>query len=169
MKHRLFSTLFVIFGLTSVFAAEPPKPGGDAITDPKQALAGIPRDVLQDMRPGSRKADDAAVKATEIVRKNVEGKTATFKMTVNTVEKFQKKDAPDVTRIRLKSTNETIRDSGAAFTVFLMAVPDVTEESKLSKITKGSKVTVTGVVNNGEIISRKSTELHIDIMDAKLK
>ncbi len=169
MKRHLFTALFVVLGLTSAFAADAPKPGGDAVTEPKQALAGIPRDVLQDMRPGSRKADDAAVKATEVVRKNVEGKTATFKMTVGSVEKFQKKDAPDVTRIRLKSTNEVIRDSGAAFTVFLMVVPDVTEEAKLAKITKGSKIIVTGVVSNGEIIARKSTELHIDIMDAKLK
>ena len=170
MNVRLqVTTLLLGLGLSFAPAAEPVKSAGGEITEFKQALTGIPRDAFQDLRPGSRKMEDAAGKANEQVRKNVEGKDGTFKMTVNVVEKFQKKEAPDVTRTRLRATLETIRESGTPIIVYLVATPDVSESPKLAKSTKGSKITVTGKISNGEILAKKSAELHIDVMDAKIK
>ena len=170
MNLRLpLATLVLSLGLSVSFAAAPAKTAEGEITDPKQVLVGIPRDVFQDLRPGSRKMDEAAAKANEQVRKNVEGKSATFKMTVNMIEKFQKKEAPDVTRTRLKATIENIRESGVPIVVYLVSIPDVSEDPKLPKITKGSKITVSGKISNGEVLAKKSAELHIDVMDAKIK
>lgn len=173
--QRFPLTLLVAFAASASLyfanAAEPAKSGSssEGITDVKQTLTGITRDTLQDLRPGSRKMEEAAAKATEVVRKNVEGKTATLKMTVDVVEKFQRKDAPDVTRTRLRASNDSVRESGATLKVYLMVVPDVSENDKLAKIAKGSKITITGKISNGEILARKSAELHIDVMDAKLQ
>ena len=169
MKSCLCAGILVLgLGLSLSSAADPAKAGGQ-ITEPKQALAGTPRKVLLELRAGSRTMNDAAVKATEQIRKNVEGKTASFKMTVKSVDKFQRKEAPTVDRVRITSTVETLTDSGTTFTVFLMAVPDVSEDAKVAKISYGNRITVTGKITNGEIIARDTAELHIDVMDATVK
>jgi hypothetical protein len=144
---------------------------GSEITDPKDALAEIPRDVLKDLRPGNREAIDAVGKATAQVRKNVEKKAAKFTMTVTALEKFQRKDTPEVNRTRIKSTNTTVREGGATFRVYILAtVADDAEKEKLAKIKEGGRVTVSGMINNAEItMPRKDVELHIDIMDAKIE
>jgi hypothetical protein len=171
MKTRRFALLsfLVLLCGRDLSAAEPAPAEKAGITDVKQALAGIPRDVMQDLRYGSRTMEEAANKATAVVGKNVEGKTASLKMTVQFVEKFQRKDTPDVTRIRLRQSNDTVREGGVTFTIFLMAVLDESEKEKAAKIDKGSKVTITGKVSNGVILPRKNAELHIDIMDAKIE
>jgi hypothetical protein len=160
---------------TSTAKKETPKSaeatkGGD-ITDPKVALADIPRDVMKDIRPGNREAIDAVGKATAQVRKNVEGKPGKFTMTVTALEKFQRKDTPDVNRTRIRSNNSMVREGGATFRVYLLAtVADDAEKEKLAKIKPGGKVTVSGIINNAEItMPRKDVELHIDIMDAKIE
>jgi hypothetical protein len=143
--------------------------GGD-ITDPKLALADIPRDAMKDLRPGSRGAEAAAVKATAQVRKNVEGKTGKFEIMVTRMEKLQRKDTPDVNRTRLLSTNGTLREGGTTFKVIITGtLVDSDEKEKLPRIKEGSKVTITGTINNGQItMPRNELELHIDMMDAKL-
>src|SRR3954466_4636935 len=114
-KPFLFS---IALGLAGVaVAVEPPSAEKPSITDPKELLAGIPRDVMQDLRSGSRTMEEAAVKATAQVRKNGEGKAASFKMTVQFLEKFQRKDTPDITRARLRQSNVTLREGGATFQV----------------------------------------------------
>ncbi|MDZ4287882.1 MAG: hypothetical protein U0984_07980 [Prosthecobacter sp.] len=138
-------------------------------TDPEEAFKGIPRDVMQDLRPGSRKMEDAVVKASQIVAKNVETKMATLKFTVANIEKFNRDDAPGVTRYRVHGMLEKIRAGGAYFNLNLMAVPDVSEDDKIAKLKTGDKVTFTGKVSNGEITARTTAELHIDLMDAKIK
>ena len=153
----------------SLPAAETATTGGDKITDPAQVLANIPRDVFKDLRYGSRDIEAATIKATAQMRKNSEGKTGSFKMTVGVVEQFQRKDTPDITRTRLKQTNEIIREGGAAMRVYLVAVMDEGEKAKFAKIAKGSKVTVTGMIENAEIITNKEVELHINLKDAKLE
>lgn len=142
---------------------------GGEITDPEQVLTGIPRDVFQDLRLGSRQIEDAAAKATAQVRKNTENKVATLKLTVREVEKYQRKEAPDVTRLRVRAVPDRVRESGATLDVMISAVTDVSENSKMAKIDKGSKITITGKINNAEILARKAVELRIDLMDAKLK
>jgi len=167
MNLPLFSLLTALLllghGLTQ--AAEP---AGD-ITEPEQALVGLSREVLQDLRPGSRQIEEAAAKATAAVRKAVEGKNATLKFTVRDVEKFQRKETPDVSRFRVRAVIDRVRESGVSMEVYLLAVPDVSENEKMAKVTRGSKVTFTGKISNAEILARKATELHIDLMDAKLK
>jgi hypothetical protein len=164
----LLSSLVLACGL-DLPAAEPAPAEKGGITDVKQALADIPRDVMKDLRYGSRTMEDAATKATAVARKNVEGKTASLKMTVQFVEKFQRKDTPDVTSIRLRQSNDTVREGGVTFTVFLMTVLDESEKEKAAKLDKGSKVTITGKISNAVILPRKNAELHIDIMDGKLE
>jgi hypothetical protein len=144
--------------------------GGD-ITDPKVVLAGISRDIMKDLRPGNREAINAVGKATAQVRTNAEGKPGKFTMTVTGVEKFQRKDTPDINRTRIKSNNTSVREGGATLRVYLMAaVADDAEKEKLARIKPGTKVTVSGVISNAEItMPRQEVELHIDIMDAKIE
>lgn len=176
--HRYGLCFLLAAGLNvsmTLSAAEPrkteksEKPTAAEFTDPKLALAGIPRDVMQDLRAGSRKLDDAVAKATEQVRKNVVNKEATLKFTIGSVEKFKRPDAPEVTRYRVHAMTEKIRESGATFDVMLMAVPDVSEDAKIAKLAKGDKVVFTGKISSGEITARNGAILHIDILDAKLK
>ena len=166
-SHRfsLALLLSLAFGLSFSAVAED---ASKSITNPADALAGIPRDVLKDLRPGSKTQSDACTKATAITRKNVEGKTAIFKMTLKSVDKFQAREAPDVTRFRLVGVVTKVRESGVMFDVHLMAVPDVTEEAKIAKLTAGSKITVTGKIGNAEVLGHQYSELHIDIKDVKV-
>lgn len=140
-----------------------------AIADPADALKDIPRDVMGDLRPGSRQMMDAAAKASMQTAKNAEGKTGTFKFNVRAVEKFQRPDAPDVTRFRILAVVDTVRASGVQLNVHLMAVLDLAEHEKAAKIGTGSKVTLTGKISNAEILGRQKAELHIDLMDARIK
>lgn len=140
-----------------------------AITDPEDALKDIPRDVMGDLRPGSRQMTDAAAKASMQTAKNAEGKMGTFKFNVRAVEKFQRPDAPDVTRFRILAVVDTVRASGVQLNLHLMAVLDLAEHEKAAKIGTGSKITLTGKVSNAEILGRQKAELHIDLMDAKIK
>lgn len=136
---------------------------------PADALKGIPRDVLGDLRPGSRKLVDAAAKASQVVATNIENKTVTMKFTVSGIEKFQRPDAPTINRYRVRSNPDTEREGGTTFYVNVMVVPDVSDDEKVAKLKKGDKVTFTGRVSNGEITAAGSVVLHIDLMDAKLK
>ncbi|MDB6117648.1 MAG: hypothetical protein JWO08_1429 [Verrucomicrobiaceae bacterium] len=88
-------------------------------------------------------------------------------MTLRAVEKFQRREAPDVTRYRLLGTITKMRESGVMFDLYLMSVPDVTENSKLEKLAAGSKITVNGKITNAEFLSKKNMELHVDLLDAK--
>ncbi len=167
-SHRFSLTLLLSLSLALGFSAAAEDASKGTITNPADALAGIPRDVLKDLRPGSKTQSDACTKATAVTRKNVEGKTGTFKMTLKSVDKFQAREAPDVTRFKLVGVVTKVRESGVMFDVHLMAVPDVTEEAKIAKLSAGSKVTVTGKIGNAEVLGHQYTELHIDIKDAKL-
>ncbi len=168
-KLPLFLLALTALGSFAI-AAEPASGSkGGAVTDPKDALAGIPREVMQGLRYGSRDGDSAAAKATAQTRKNLEGKEGSFKMTVQAVEQFQRKDSPDVTRTRLRQSNESVREGGVTFDVYLVAIVDESEKAKLAKIQRGSRITVTGKISNAEIMVKKNTELHIDVMDAKIE
>jgi hypothetical protein len=85
-----------------------------AITDPTDALKGISRDVMGDLRPGSRNMVEAAGKASMVTAKNAEGKTGTFKFNVTTIEQFQRPEAPDVTLYRIRSMPDTVRELPSA-------------------------------------------------------
>lgn len=173
-KHIPVSLCLIglLFGAISDLSAQAPKkeePAAAAVTDPKAALEGIPREVMGDLRPGSRKMVDAAGKASIITAKNAEGKTGSFKMTLRAVEQFQRPDAPSVTRYRLLAQVDSVRESGVAFTVHLMAVADVSEHEKVAKLGPGDKVTVSGKISNAEVLPGQKPGLHIDVMDAKVK
>jgi hypothetical protein len=170
MKLGLCLAGLVLVATVNLSAQEPKKEtSAAAVTDPKAVLAGIPRDVIGDLRPGSRKMVDAAGKASMVTAKNAEGKTGTFKMTLRAVEQFQRPEAPDVKRYRLHAKIDSVRESGVSFNVHLMSVPDVSENDKVAKLGPGSKITVTGKISNAEILGRQLAELHIDVMDSKLE
>lgn len=173
-KHMQLGLCLVglVFIASANLSAQEPKketPAAAAVTDPKAVLEGIPRDVIGDLRPGSRKMVDAAGKASMVTAKNAEGKTGTFKMTIRSVEQFQRPDAPGVTRYRLHARIESVRESGVAFNFHLMSVPDVSEHEKVAKLAPGSKITVSGKISNAEILGRQVAELHVDVMDSKLQ
>lgn len=111
---------------------------------------------------------EAAGKASMVTAKNAEGKTGTFKFNISTIEQFQRPDAPDVTLYRIRSLTETVRESGVAMGVYLLAVGDKSENEKLAKLKAGSKVIFSGKISNAEILGRQRAELHIDLMDAKI-
>lgn len=162
----------VFFGISLSLPAQDAKKEAtpsSSISDPEDALKDIPRDVMGDLRPGSRQMVDAAAKASIQTAKNAEGKMGTFKFNVRAVEKFQRPDAPDVTRFRILAVVDTVRASGVQLNVHLMAVLDLAEHEKAAKIGTGSKITLTGKVSNAEILGRQKAELHIDLMDAKIK
>jgi hypothetical protein len=138
------------------------------ITDPKVALKDIPREVMADLRPGSRQMVDAAGKASIQAVKNVGGKTGTFKFNVRAVEKFQRPDAPDVTRLRILSTTDNARVSGVAVDVYVAAILDLSENEKAAKIGPGSKLTLTGMIINAEILGRQRAELRLYLENAKI-
>lgn len=162
--------LALVLGISLPATAQTAPKGGAApgvITTPAELLAGLPREVIKDLRPGSRDILDATAKATTAIRKNIEGKTASFKMTLRSVEKFQRREEPDVTRYRLLGTITKLREAGIMFDVHLMSVPEASENAKLEKLGPGSKVTVTGKITNIEFLSKKGAELHVDLLDAK--
>lgn len=138
------------------------------ISDPKDALKDIPRDVMGDLRPGSRSMVEAAGKASMQTAKNAEGKTGTFKFNVAAIEQFQRPEAPDVTLYRIRSVTDTVRESGVAMGVYLLAIGDKSENEKFAKLKAGSKVTFSGRISNAEILGRQRAELHIDLVDAKI-
>ncbi|HYF38012.1 MAG TPA: hypothetical protein VD994_22105 [Prosthecobacter sp.] len=162
------TALFLTLALTALttHAAEPAKPA--ALFNPADALAGLPRDVVQDLRPGSRKLTDAAAKAAQVVAKNVEGKMATVKFDILSIEKFQRPDTLDIDRYRIKAETDKIRSAGATFEYLLMIIADPSENEKIAKLKKGDKVTFTGKIANGNINPANGLDLHIDIIDAKL-
>lgn len=165
----VLACLLLATSLSPAQDAKKEEPSASVITDPDDALKDIPRDVMGDLRPGSRQMMDAAAKASMQAAKNAEGKTGTFKFNVRAVEKFQRPDAPDVTRYRILSVIDTTRASGVQVNVHLMAVLDLSEHEKAAKIGTGSKITLTGKISNAEILGRQKAELHIDLMDAKIK
>ena len=168
LRHHLKSAVAVVglLFVASTIADETSAAPSAEITDPKQALTTISRDVMQDLRPGSRNKGLAAVKATQQLRKDIEKKTATFKMTVKEVEMFQRKEEPTVNRFRVKASIDRIRESGAPVHVHLMAIPALSEQSKLAKIDRGTRIIATGKISTAEILSRGNAELHIHLMDA---
>jgi len=166
-SHRFSLALLLSLALSLGISATA-EDASKNIANPADVLTGIPRDVLKDLRPGTKAMSDACTKATAAIRKNVEGKTASFKMTLKSVNKFQAREAPDVTRYKLVGVVSKMRESGVMFDVHLMAVPDVSEEAKIAKLSAGSKITVTGMIGNAEVIGHQYTELHIDIKDVKV-
>jgi hypothetical protein len=160
----------LLLGSAMILHGQEPKKEAvpSAITDPTDALKGISRDVMGDLRPGSRNMVEAAGKASMQTAKNAEGKTGTFKFNITTIEQFQRPEAPDVTLYRIRSMPDTVRESGVALGVYLLAVGDKSENEKLAKLKVGSKVTFSGKISNAEILGRQRAELHIDLMDAKI-
>lgn len=161
---RLLFTLG-LFVQVALSAAETEK-SATPVLDPASALEGIPRDVLQDLRPGSRTMMEASGKASQVVAKNIEGKMATLKFEVFGLEPFQRPDSLSITRYRVKSLIDKVRVNGSSFNVYLMVIPDVSENEKVTKLKKGDKVSFSGKISNGEIL--KGQELHIDLIDATL-
>ena len=164
MNHRYLIACVAIFSTlnTSLRADE------RGLTDLKQLFVGIPKQTMQDLRPGSRQMEEAAAKANASVRQAWDKRTATLKMTVEFVEPFQFKAEPNVTRVRLRCDGDTVREDGVNLKLFLVAIPALSQNAKLAKIKKGSKITFTGKITNVEIAARKVPELHMDVSDVIL-
>lgn len=139
------------------------------ITKPQDLLVGLPREVMLGLLPGSSSMLDACGKAAITVGSNAEGRLGSFKITVRGIDPFQLSDDPGTKRYRLHAVVELMRVAGVSIQQEIMAVPDVTENAKLAKLTPGSKVTVIGKISHAELLARTNAELHIDLMDAKLK
>jgi hypothetical protein len=159
--------LFVVLTLASLPCLQAQVPAPVAFTDPAAVLAGVPREVFRDLRPGSDKMMEAAGQASKKAAES-EGKQATFKITIGTVDPFQAAEAPTVTRYKIISRVESIRVSGASLNVHILAVLSVEEHSKVAKLKRGDKITITGRIGNAEVLGRTNAELHLDIKDVKL-
>lgn len=144
------------------------KPAAAAeITEFSQAFAGIPREVMQDLRKGSRGFDEAASKASEQIKKNLAKKTAEFKISVAKVEPFKRGDSSE-TSYRIFGMTEKIREGSTPFNAIVMAMVDESEKEKVLKLKKPDRIVVTGTIIGGSVTGPMPT-LHIDLTDAKLK
>jgi hypothetical protein len=161
MSHRPLIALFLMINIMALAEER-------TLTEFKQLFTGIPRETMQDLRPGSRKMAEAAAAANAAVRQAWDKRTATLRMTVEYVEPFQFKAEPNVTRVRLRCDGDTVREDGVNLKLFLVAVPALSENAKLAKIKKGSKITFTGKITNVEIAARKVPELHMDVSNVLL-
>ena len=164
LHHLIFFTLGCIYSPTSAGA-----PIKGVITKPGDLLVGIPRDVMIGLLPGSRTMQEACGKAAITVAANAEDRVGDFKVTVRSIDPFQPSDDAGTTRYRLHAMVEVIRVGGVNLKQEIMAVHDVTERAKLAKLGPGSKVTVTGKISHAEILGRTNAELHIDLVDAKVR
>ena len=165
MKLRSF-----LFALTCLaLPAHAGAPVKAVVTKPEDLLVGLPHDVMIGLRAGSNTMLEACTKAAITVNANAESRVGSFKVTVRTVDAFQRIEEPGVKRYRLHAVVELMRFSGITMKQEIMALPDETEYGKLSKLTPGTKVTVTGKINHAEVLPRTNAELHIDLLDAKLK
>jgi hypothetical protein len=166
-----FSLLAVVWmiGAGSSFsaAAQPAAPA--EITGFDQVLADVPRNVLADLRPQSRKLTEAMFQATEQVKKNVKDKMGRFKIRVRNVEKFATVNPPGKVRFRVYAEAEKVRDGGAAFNAFVVSVVDMDQNDKAAKLKKGDNVTVTGKIVSGHVYGVSYPGIEVILVDAKLE
>ncbi len=139
------------------------------ITKPSDLLVGVPREVMLGMLPGSSTMQDACGKATVTVAANAQDKLGSFKITVRGIDPFQLSHAPEERRYRVHAVVDPMRVAGVNMQMEIMAVPDVADHAKVAKLVPGSRVTVTGKISHAEVLGRANAELHIDLMNAKLK
>jgi hypothetical protein len=139
------------------------------ITSLEQVLAGIPREVMADLKPGSRNRADAYIKATEQVRQNVKEKPGAFDVKVNFIEKFKPNNAPDTVRYRVVTLVDKMRESGVVFMGFVTAYPEASENDKIAKLKQGDKITVTGRIVTGQVYGRSNAAIEVTLVDAKIE
>ena len=107
------------------------------------------------------------MQATDILRNKVEGKTATLKLKVEKVEKYQRKNEKE-DRYRIKAEDQRLRESVTSFKVYLWVHLDRSQNTKVPAIKKGGEISVTGKISLASITAKNNPELHIDLSDATI-
>ena len=88
--NRFFAFLFVI-GLSVTAQGQESKgkdaPSGDAFKDPAALIEQLPKEILKDMRAGSRNLQEAVAKANPLLSPKVKDKPCEIEAIVSSVEK----------------------------------------------------------------------------------
>ena len=165
MKHHpLLAVVCLALSLNCAPAEEPVV----AFKEPIAVLDGLSREVFKDLRAGSSKMMTAAGEASKKAAES-EGKQATFKMVIGTLDPFQAAEAPGVTRYKIGGRVEMVRASGVNISVHILAVLAIDQHPKVEKLKKGDKITFTGRIGNAEVLARSNAELHLDVKEVKIQ
>jgi hypothetical protein len=149
----------------AVRAEDAPKPDATAITKVEQTVAQVPHPLFIALR-GGPKQNDAATQITNLLRTNVEGRTATLKIKVDRVETYRNKNE-QADRYRIKTEDGRLQEVGTNLHVLIWVHFDPSENAKVSTKKKGDELTVTGKITTASATGQNNPTLHLDLDEAK--
>ncbi len=157
----LLHSVMLALVTTALHAQTPSAAGADSLIDPKDALVGIPRDVLRDLKPGSAKTAAAIAIADKQARNNITEKLGSFQFKV-------KKTEPLNGAYAITSVSDEVRVGGTQIPFEYTVMLDPSQNSLVGKIKPGDKVKASGKAFASYLAGSKPI-LRLELYKAVLK
>ena len=125
----------------------------------KDIIATVPRQSIIALQGGGKRAEPAAIQASEFLKTTAVTKVASLRIRVLKVER-----APGVAHAwRILAADETVRAAATSILVKLIAYFSEAQTAAVAKVKTGEQITVVGKMSRCDLTSVNKLELHIDL------
>lgn len=146
------------------------KPVSNTLKDPVVLLDAVPKELMKDMRPGSRGMQEAIAKASPMISDKARDLPCELEGLVSQVDKRFEPGTTTMMGYSVMTRSEKIRAGGATFYSYYNILFDKGESEKVAKLRRGEKIKIAGTTTGAGLMpGSQSPFFVIGVRAAKLK